>query len=159
MNQHPRGYCHLFLVLPVAKVIINFGEFLFPKFSQPDNLSNQHLSFVWSCERNQLSGILVSSRTWYFTGSFPFRLFSLILFFKETLRHVSNTTITSSKSFIRFKMMLLKHALISNTVFTDYTFADSFCTTTIPSTTAFGNQWIGCVWFGNYMENVEMHTL
>ena len=32
-------------------------------------------------------------------------------------------------------MMLLKHALISNTVFTDYTFADSFCTTTIPLTT------------------------
>ena len=118
VNQLPRGYCHLFLVLPVAKVIINFGEFLFPKFSQPDNLSNQHLSFVWSYERNRLSGMLVSSRTWYYTGSFPFRLFSLVLFFKEPLRYVSNTTITSSKSFIRFTMLLFKHTLISDTVFT-----------------------------------------
>ena len=123
VNQLPRGYCQLLFMLPAAEVIISFGEFLFPKFSQSDILSNQHLSFVWSYEWKWLSGVfrmLVPYRTWYWTGSFHFRIFCL--FFKESSRYMSNTTITSSTSFVRFKMLILKHAMISFTVSTDDTF-------------------------------------
>ena len=95
--------------------------------------------FVWSFDRNRLNvmcRMLVSSRTWYCTGSFPFCLFCLVLFFRESALCVSKITMTSSKCLVRFISVSLKHTLRSFTVTTSAAFFDSFWTRTIPSTTA-----------------------
>lgn len=62
--------------------------------------SAKHLvksTFVFSCGKNLLMVIclmLISFLTWYWTRSFPCRLFFVVAFFKESVLYMSNTRIT-----------------------------------------------------------------
>ena len=98
---------HIAVFLVWSAVIISFGLILL--YTQRFLCQIVSQISLWSCKRNRLSGIfrmLVDLNT---LQDHSLSVFCLVLFLKESTRYVSNTTITSSKYFVRFKILLLKH--------------------------------------------------
>ena len=72
--------------------------------------------FMWQKSLIVMCQMLVSSRTRYWTWSFHFRLFCLVVLFRESALYVLKTTMTSPKLFVRFISLSLKHTLRTFTV-------------------------------------------